>query len=1360
MNMRFALVFLLCIGLTLSTYGQKKQFFDYNEGLSNSLINQVYQDHQGFIWVATENGLNRFDGVSFKAFQGDGGNKTKLKADFVTALFEDQEGVLWVGQINGLQIYSHEKETFEEIKVMYNGQRIHPYISDITQDENGNLWIATSRYGLMKIAKKSKLPQFDEEVNNRLCSYYLESIFYASDSVLWIGSDNDGLSAFDLKTSEIQTYSKNKIGRWHIPGDDITDLVEDEEGNIYVGSLKSGLFKLNASTKTYEVVQAANSEFTNLPVKSLLFDRKKQLWVGTDGKGLFRLNKKTNLLENMQPGNSIFDFSKSKVHSIVEDKNGNIWLGIFQKGLFLFPQAPEMFRNYGYRAFGENSIGSNSITAIRGNAQKIWIATDGDGIYELDKATQVVHPLQLVNRRGETEGTNVLSLYDTEDGFLWIGTYFNGLLKYNLKSEVAKSYKNNPADSNSLVNDKITSVAQYKNDELLLSTLGGGVCRLNPENETFSNGLDWSDSLNALIPKYVNVIFSASNDDIWIGTYDGLVHAAVNEQKFTLYTTENGFLPHNVVYAIKADWKGNIWVGTYGGLVKIDAERKHVTHYTTKDGLGSNVICGIEEDQYHALWVSTHNGLSRFEGGDTSIVTFHVSDGIQANEFSRNASFKTPAGEIYFGGINGVTQVLNEYVNYQPNVSEVMLTDFMLFNKPVFIGQTTGKYTVLNRSILQADTVQLLESDNVFSIRFTSRQPANPGRTSYEYKMVGFEDNWNRSTPMNQTATYTNLGFGTYQFKVRGVNRDQKSPPRVLTIIIHPPWYKREWAIAIWIMLILTFFAIILLFIVERIKHQEEQKINEKKMRFFINISHEIKTPLSLIIDPLEKLMQRKNNEETNRLYRIMDINANRIYRLVSQLLDVRKIDKGQLLVKFQLTRIVAFIREISKAYEVFAETKKITLDISGDDSIGVWIDPLNFEKVILNLLSNAFKYTPEEGKIAIEVRGIHKNAKSADFSHVQITVSDSGPGIKKGDHQKIFERFYQGSDNGQRQVSGTGIGLNLSRSLIELNKGTLHAENRHDSTGAKFVIELPLGNSHLRNEDIISEENYLPAPRQHYTLANNDAVSKGLGKEAVNSRFKVLIVEDEDQIRDYLFHELKGVYHAKACKNGKIAMELLPEFRPDLIISDIMMPVMDGIALCKKVKGNIHTSHIPVILLTALSKEEDKAEGIDTGADMYIVKPFNSMLLQKTIKNLLENRRKIQQQLVQQSAGVPLNEIKMESHDELLMQKVMTIIKENLSNNSLTVEMLADGVGISRVHMHRKLKELTNLSARDFIRSVRMKQAAYILTTKKLNVSEVAYAVGYDNLSHFSTSFKSYFGISPTEYVKNNQVDKAPTQN
>ncbi|WP_430816321.1 two-component regulator propeller domain-containing protein [Carboxylicivirga sp. RSCT41] len=1332
---------LLCISLKIDA--QNKRFFDYNEGLSNSLINKVYQDQLGFIWVATEDGLNRFDGIHFKTFTQ---KSNQLKANYITTITESKDGTLWFGLINGLVKYSHSTDTFEEIKVYVNDKQVHPFVSGLTESSNGDIWVSTFGYGLVRIDKITGRARYSTKLNKQFCSIHIRALFQDSEGLLWLGSDSEGVDIYNPHSGEIKNYSYSSGSTIQLPFNDIATICEDNNGHIYLGSLKSGLCMINKADSSVIQIQPQKKGEAALPVKDLFLDSKNRLWIGTDGSGLKRLNTSTKQLEDYSPPSSSFDFSKSKIHSIIEDRMRNIWVGIFQKGLFLFPESQELFNNYGYKAFGENSIGSSSITAISGDKNIIWIGTDGDGLYRYNKEEKSVEHIPLKDQAVNKKGNSVFSFNNSDADYLWIGTYSNGLIRYHKKSGAAKHYRHNPDNPNSLPADIITSIKNGANNNYWLSTYGAGVIQFDPISEQF-NKLPLPDSINNLIPKWVNDVYIDEQRNFWIGSFDGLWHINTKKQEITIYDIDSGHMPSNVVYCIRTDYWGNMWVGTYEGLVRIDTATKTFTTLDEHNGLASEVICAIEEDEFHQIWLSTHEGLSRYNPVNNVFTNYYASDGLQSNEFSRNAVYKTADNRILFGGINGITEIRKDYNSFSRNAPEVMLTNFSKFNQEIKLGDASGKHQILNKPIVLADTIHLVERDNVFSINFTSKQLANQSRISYEYKIEGFDNGWNQSLPSNRTATYTNLPHGTYIFKVRGIDKDKFSEPRELTIIIHPPWYKTVWAKTLWFILSVVLVYIVVQMYKEKFRRIEVEKLNEKKMQFFINISHEIRTPLSLIIDPLDKLLSLKVDAETKRLYSIMQQNSNRIFRLINQLLDIRKIDKGQMLVKYQKTNLYELINEVASSYQYMASSRNIEFNFeTTNKDLEVWIDPLNFEKVVINLLSNAFKFTPQGGKIDVKMYLIDK--ESAANKWVEITVTDNGIGIKKADLERIFERFYQVESSETRNKTGTGIGLHLSRSLVELHKGYLYAENAYEGPGSKFVIQLPLGNKHLPVNDLVIDANRLPAPVS-IQRGKPDFIEKKKIDKPANTNIRIMIVEDELEIRNYLIDELSAKYKVSAYENGQLALAEVMNDQPDIIISDIMMPVMDGITFCKRVKNNIETSHIPLILLTALSKEEDKAEGIETGADMYLVKPFNTSFLHKSISNLLENRRKVAAKLENTAEKYSVEPIEIKSHDELMLQKVMSIIKDNLSNTELNVEMLADGVGISRVHMHRKLKELTNQSARDLIKNIRMKQAAYILVNKKMNISEVAYAVGYSSLSHFSTSFKGYYGVSPKEYVE-----------
>ena len=1349
--MKCVFTFLLLCLISSIASAQTSQFFNYKHGLSNSLVNQIYQDRYGFIWVATEDGLNRFDGQIFRQHLKQDDKPKSLKSDFIKVCGEDNEGNLLVGYNYGLMKFSYSTETFDDYKFYSLGQRVYPNITCLALAKNGTLWISSSANGIYYIEPNSKNPIYPEKINNQIPGIFHEYIFEDSDSIIWVASEKGGLSSYNPVTGKVKNYTyQSKDGTPML--EYISSICEDGQKNIYIGTLKNGLYRLNKKRDKIEKVHSDSPNEHFLQVKSLLFDSRKRLWVGTEGKGLKILSEQTGRLKEYVPNKSPFDFSKSKIHSIAEDNAGNIWLGIFQKGLFLLPEANQMFKHYGYKPFGDQNIGSSCIKALVSDGTSVWAGTDGDGIYELSRTGKKLDHILFENKENGYSGNNILAICDDGRGNLWLGTYLNGLIRLKKQSREFKVFRNIPNDKNSLPNDKISCISRGLNNSIWLGTMGSGVARYDLKAKRFIQEYTVTGNDNSLLNNFINDIYVESNERIWIATFSGLTLAEPAKNKTTHFIAANNYLPNDIVYCIKPDSKGNLWIGTDQGLVKLNAKREPEKVYQIENGLPGNVICSIEEDEYNQLWISTHNGLAKLNPRNDLILRYYDYDGLQANEFSARASSKGISNEIYFGGINGITEIVNKNEEPLKGMRDVVLTDLILFGRSIEIGSKSGEHTILNQSILISDTVQLESKDNAFTIAFTTMELANRSRVDYEYQLVGFDKNWKTTDALKNRATYTNLDPGKYLFKVRGVDGSKVSATREILVVIRSPWFQTPIAIVGWFLLGLFLLYWPYVFFKERVKQHQAERLNEMKMQFFINISHEVKTPLTLILDPLEKLLLQSNEESRTRVYQVMHKNASRIFQLINQLLDIRKIDKKQLLFKFQKINLFDFVQDVSESFRPLVTNKSIQFKIDCEDkNVDVWIDPLNFEKVILNLLSNAFKFTQTNGHVDIKITREETRVGKKKKKHVKISVLDTGIGIKESEVENIFKRFYQINSKETNFNTGTGIGLHLAMSMVKMHGGKIYAENRTECQGSNFSILLPLGNEHLPVNDLITEENLIPAPTKNIVKDYDIQTDGIIASKASNKKgLKLMIVDDDEDIRQYLASQFAEDYDLALFSNGSEAYKALTGHKPDLIISDILMPEMDGITFCKKVKGNNKINHIPVILLTALSKEEDKAEGIDTGADMYLTKPFNTRMLKKIAENLIENRKKLLERQAELQSIQNIADIELNSHDEMLLQKVMTIVKENISDSTLNVETLSDGIGISRVHMHRKLKELTNQSARDFIKGIRMKQAAYLLANKKVNVSEIAYAVGFSNPSHFSTTFKSYYGISPKEYAEN----------
>ncbi|MEO5141777.1 two-component regulator propeller domain-containing protein [Bacteroides ovatus] len=1372
MSMKAQILFLFSIycfliGSTPVMKAQTGKFYSTDKELSNSLINAVYQDRKGFIWIATENGLNKFDGTRFSIYRHNATDSTSLKNNYVRTLFEDSRGNFWIGCINGLQRYDRATDNFHELFISRKDGRKNPHITSIIERRNGDLWIATSGQGAISLKKNSNPASFhiETELTDRIGSNYLNVIFEDSRQNLWIATEEKGLYRYSPESKELKSYK----APYHIAGDDVSAICEDAHGQIFVGTLTKGLFRLSSRQEgNFEPVLYQNR--MNLNIRTLIIDTRGKLIIGTDGEGVKEYQPQQDIIVDSEINAGTFDFSKSKVHSLIEDKDHNLWLGIFQKGLILVPGISNKFDYYGYKSIHNNTIGSSCVMAIHTDEQAtIWIGTDNDGLYAInDQGKQLRHYTHQAGNPQSVPGT-ILCLYEDSNQELWLGSYFDGLARMNKQTGTCQDATSLLQGNLNAGKPKVSCIIEDKNKNLWVGTYGSGLYKINLPTQhvtyyesTRNENDDWS--INRLPNDWISYLLEDKEGMIWIGTYKGLAVLNPQTDNFINYKKQNNLLPGYVVYSLLESSNGEIWAGTSEGLVCLNKDRLTPVLFTTADGLPSDIICGLAEDEKKNIWISTHQGISKLNPPEKKFINYYAGDGLQGNEFTRTAVFKDKRGKIFFGGTNGVTAFYPQDITEIKKEMNVLITGFHVANRPVKKGDKSGNNVITDTAVMDTEQFTLAYNENTFSIDFSVLEFSNPDRISYQYKIKELGDEWISTQPGTNRVTYSSLKPGKYTFSVQARDHNNFSNIRTVTIAITPPWYQTWWAKVIWGCLGALLIYALTMYILSRIRHRQEvmrqkhmEQINEAKLQFFINISHEIRTPMTLIISPLEKLLAEHSEKQP--VYLMIYRNAQRILRLINQLMDIRKLDKGQMHLKFRETDIVGFINDLMQTFNYQAQKKNITFtfekELEGADSLKVWIDLNNFDKVLMNVLSNAFKYTHEGGNIEVSLKTGHNDAyRGALKDYFEIDITDNGIGIDKNKIEQIFERFYQIDNDMTQSNFGTGIGLHLSRSLVELHHGIIKAENREDGQGTRFVIRLPLGSNHLKAEELEnpeetgSEPTISQLPKDSIYETEEENKTNEYRKPKAKTRYRVLIVEDDEEIRRYIRSELDSDFRIYECTNGREGLETILKEKPDLVISDVMMPEMDGITLCRKIKQNININHIPIILLTAKSKAEDQIEGLEIGADAYIVKPFNTELLRTTISNLIANRERLRGKLVgEQQVEEKITKIEMKSNDEILMSKVMKTINDHLADPTLNVEMLAANVGMSRVHMHRKLKELTNQSARDFIRSIRLKQAANLLREKNLSVSEVAYATGFSNLSHFSNTFRDFYGISPSEY-------------
>ena len=1351
--MKKGIIILLLVALSNISNGQTVTFYTTdNELISSSLINYIYQDRRNFIWIATEDGLNKYDGVKFSVYKNQPNDTATIKNNYVRSLFEDSYGRFWVGCINGLHLYDRATDRFTEVKLYNDQSLISTHITSIIESKNHDIWMTTSGQGIVRIRKDDKVYQTDRQLTDRLSAIHLTTMIEDQKGRFWIASENQGLNMYDPVTDKVIVFKAPQS----IGSNQITAICEDKRGNLFVGTLNNGLYKLNTQTQKFELVPDEHGSI--LSIQCLSLDNTNRLLVGTDGQGMKIYNEENRQLEDSKMLSASFDLSKMKVHAILQDRTGNIWIGLFQKGVFLNPENPNKFNYWGHKSFHQNIIGSGCVMALLKDKEDIlWIGTDNDGIYKLDKQGRSCHLTPGKNSIPYT----VMALIEDDAGDVWGGSFLQGLFRIEKGNGRCIYYNNHKDTIANTAQNKIFCLEKDNRNRLWIGTNGAGIYVFDLKNmEYVEHYSQWS--VDRYIPNnWINSIRCDESGIIWVGSFDGFFSINPDNHQIEDFTKPE-VLPGKVVYSIHDDKKGNRWLGTPVGLACFNKQTRTSIIYTVQNGLPSNVVCDILDDNEGNLWLSTHSGISKLKVEEKKFVNYYVFDGLQGNEFSMGAAFKSKDGELFFGGTGGVTSFYPEKITDQRVPLSTYLTGLYLKNKSIVAGQKSGNREIINQFISDADTIHLSYDDNMFALEFSTFDFGFSERIYYQYALEGFNSQWITTSPGVNRINFTNIDYGTYKLRIKAFIYSNSSEEKVLILIIRPPWYLTWWAKLIYFILFVLVALGITWFISEKIRHKNEllqrehaEQISEAKLQFFINVSHEIRTPMTLIMGPLEKLLMKDNPTALHNTYLLIYRNAQRILRLINQLMDVRKIDKKQMQLKFRETDMVGFIRDIMKSFEYAAQIKNIDFKFNPEMPVlKVWVDLNNFDKVLFNVFSNAFKFTPAQGEIAVELTTGNDSSRNDPLkNYFEIRIIDTGIGIDKEKIEKIFDRFYQINNELTNSNFGTGIGLHLSRSLIELQHGIIYAENRTDRTGSCFIIRMPLDKDHLREDEIEIIPENMPMETFAYSRKEDlfDIDMEPEMETAVRAKtnYKVLIVDDDQEINNYVKAELEPFYKVSQASNGKIALEYILAKKPDLVISDIMMPEMDGITLCRKIKSNVNINYIPVILLTAKSDDRDWAIGLDIDADAYIVKPFNPEILKKTVSNLLSNRERLKGKFHAQLEG-KIESIEIKAFDDVLMEKIMKTINANLSNPKLNVEMLGASVGLSRVHIHRKLKELTGQSARDFIRNIRLEQAKILLKQKKLTISQVADAVGFVSLSHFSASFREFYGISPKEYMEN----------
>lgn len=1336
----------MCAVLSLQAQKQTRyERLSTASGLSQSSVYKIIQDKQGFLWFATGDGLNRYDGHNFKIYRNDPSDPTTLSGSEIFTVAQDDEGNLWVGTRNsGLNKIELATGKITRITKGPGGQDLsNSNIPSILNIGKGRMGVAVLGVGyLVYDIRTNQVISAESEWKNTIVKEVVR-LFKHSSGTVWMGT-RTGYLVSQLNAHSFIPY------QFGANNNRVRALFEAKNGDILVGTDGRGIYRFTPKTQQFKVVfyQASDPLSRQNIVTSIAKDALQNLWIGTDN-GVYKLNGEdfksyTNIPSNPDPE---LGLSSNSVMSLFTDANQNTWVGTWEAGLNIsFFQKPR-FAVLRYKPNTLQGLLSNKVSTLLADGdQGVWVGSNVGLSYFNHKSGQVTHYLQSAssNKLNSTETYDVNFIHPSGDGGVWVGLWGKGINLFT-KERQLKDYPFKPG-----VREANFNTLENFNSEFLLGTQGMGVVAFNPMTKQYRVPFAELGKKNFL-NKSIAAIRVLNGKEIWVGTVGfGLYVFDVSNRKLRHYvkSAEIGALSYNHVNKIYQDRQKRIWVMTQGGgLNQYLGAGKGFKVFTVNNGLGSNSLRGMVEDAKGDMWFSTNGGISKMDGKTLKFVNFEEADGLQGKEFMTNAVAKNSQNWLFFGGVNGLNYMKSDSLRMRLDVPPVYFTKLKIFNKEVEAGEDNSPLRV---DILSTKHLVLQPNQSVFSLDFVALEYQRPKNNRYAYYLEGFENEWN-VVGTQRTVTYTNLSPGDYIFKVKASNSDGiwAEKPYELKITVLPPWYRTWWAYVLYVVLLA---AVIYAFIREvqvreafrtdlRLKEIEKERIQELeqvKTHFFTNISHELRTPLTLITSPLEKYflsnasLNKDQKTKINSIYQ----NAQKLLRLINQLLDLSKIESGNVQPVVEKHDLVRQLHSIKQSFDAYAQQKQIKLKWDAPvESLFVYYDADIIEKCVTNLLSNAFKFTPEDGIIGIrlELHKVYKGA-SESINRVSIHVSDTGKGISAEHRQHIFDRFYQIPEKVDRV--GTGVGLSLCKELIEVHRGSIEVQSDLGA-GSDFKIQFP-----------VTLEAFDPAWVKSGSKEVKELQSQLVDSAQVIQQEKqiLLIVEDHAEMRAFIREIFEGTFQVIEADRGETGLEMALTYLPDVVITDWMMPGMSGVNLCKQIRKNAKTSHIPVVILTSKSSQESQIEGMQSGADDFISKPFHADILELRVAKLLEAKERLRKSWQDSVLNQDLQQAFV-FEDEFLSKATQVVI-EHLEEADFDVEHLEQAMDMSKMQLYRKLKMLTSLAGNEFIRSIRLQQARLLLEKGSLNVSEVAYQVGFNDPAYFTRAFKKQYGHSPKTFI------------
>lgn len=1327
-------------------------------GLSSNTINDIIKDKYGYVWYATEDGLNRFDGKDFTVYRYNYSDSTSLQSNAINCLYEDKKGTLWIGTNGGsLAKYIREKNCFYTYKPFVGKTGLNSSIKDIGEDYLGNIWIAS--YGGLNILNTStnEISLLNSFIKSKsIFNSTVVCVFEDSQKRMWVGTDK-GLFLYNRKGKSFISFTNNPNNQNSLISNTIKDINEDNNGQIWIGTNK-GICKLLAiNDKKFKRYPEVTSENT---IVYTIKKSGKYLWIGTED-GLYILNiDSNNFYHHKANSRRKLSLSKNSIRSIYIDKQGIYWIGTYQGGVNKFDLNLSLFNVKEYAPYDPFGLKGSVVTSFaEKDNHQVFVGTDKGGVSLYNRITELFYSVPISDK---SNNLSVLCLLKSTQEKLWIGTFRDGLFVKDLLTNQTKQYKPQLfLDGSSLNHNEIFCLEEDRFGKIWIGTNGNGLCIYDPKKNKFSYINKSSNGLKLPLNGYIRSIVEDNNGNIWIGSHGtGLAMFDPLKKIFTVYDRSNSNLPDNSINNLFVDSKNRVWVGTVGGGVSLlnKATSKFIV-FSEKDGLLNSEVYKVLEDKQGNIWLSTNKGISRLDIANKIITNFTAYNGVLNNNFVRGSGIRLSDGTLFFGNLDGFNFFNRNNLKFNKNIPPILLTDLKISNKSnsYFDGKSIENHISVAKEVI-------LNYNQDFAISYTALNFTTPQQNKYSYKLEGYDEEWNM-VGSNKTASYTNINPGEYIFKVRASNNDGiwNLEGTSINIIVKPPFWATTYAYIFY----LTAFLLLLYILRKRgiqkieLKFKREQELlqakqlfeqekreverqhnlDRMKLKFFTNLSHEFRTPISLILAPADKLIEKERNHiDVKEQASMIKRNAKRLLNLVNQLLDFRKMEEHELKLKTQNLDLIDFIKDTLDSFKDLSETKKITLECFTEvKEYYTFFDADKIERVLFNLLSNAFKFTNEGGKVSLLVNSVSDDS-------VTIKVSDTGIGIPKEMHNLIFMRFFQ--NNGDETVlnQGSGIGLSITKEFVKMHGGEISVKSEPND-GSTFIISLPFKKIEKPKKmiDRELEESLIDEIR---TDDVEDVKVKNLNSFNLPV---VLIVEDNDDFRFYLKDNLKSNYKILEATNGKEAWQSALYHHPHLIVSDINMPIMDGITLSSKIRLDKRTSHIPIILLTALTDEEDQLKGLETGANDYITKPFNFEILNTKIKNILQLNKKLKDTYLKQ-IKVETAEIEVLSDDAKFLNKVLAYVEENLNDSKLSVNDLSKSLGMSRGTLYNKLLEINGTTPIEFIRSVKLEKALLLLEKSDLNVNQIAYCVGFATPNYFGKSFKAKYNILPSEYISLNR--------